>query len=103
MVLINQDLILAQQTQRIQQQQQYPGMGTLGTLISPRRGPAKVYIGNLSTEVTEAALKDFFTECGIPSSTIQRIFLKKGFAFVEFSDQTTGRKLKALNSQAFNF
>lgn len=64
----------------------------------------KLYVGNLSTAVTEEDLKSVFSTYGNLSSVAiikDRISQdSKGFGFVEFSNNTEGTKaMKELNSK----
>jgi len=64
----------------------------------------KLYIGNLSKQVTEADLNEIFSAYGnIVSTSIIKdrdTQESKGFGFIEFSDNTEGAKaMKELNSK----
>ncbi|MHC1738187.1 MAG: RNA recognition motif domain-containing protein [Ignavibacteriaceae bacterium] len=64
----------------------------------------KLYIGNLSKQVTEADLNEVFSPYGnIASTSIIKdrdTQESKGFGFIEFNDNTEGAKaMKELNSK----
>ncbi|XP_050388524.2 insulin-like growth factor 2 mRNA-binding protein 2 isoform X2 [Patella vulgata] len=50
---------------------------------------SKLYLGNLSTDVTEGTLRDLLEEKGV---TVNSLLLKSGFAFVEVPDQANADK-----------
>ncbi len=89
MVLIAQDAIAHQSAtvirSRLQQQQQQQQQQT-----SPSQGQGccKLYMGNLATDVSEEDLRTFFTENNIAPSSVVKTVAKKGFAFIEFINQT---------------
>jgi RNA recognition motif-containing protein len=65
-------------------------------------GGGKVYVGNLSTEVTDEHLFDFFVSGGIDAQRITKVVVKSGFAFVEFVDQVTvDEAVAACNGKPF--
>lgn len=70
------------------------GQGGIATRPRPRSNGSlgqsctKLYVGNLASDVTEDDLKIFFAGFNILPSSILKIVLKRGFAFVEFRDQS---------------
>ncbi len=64
----------------------------------------KLYVGNLSYDITDEQLRDLFTPFGEPDSarviTDRDSGRSKGFGFVEFSDDSQARAaMSALNGK----
>ncbi|CAL8131474.1 unnamed protein product [Orchesella dallaii] len=49
-------------------------------------GNRKLYVGNVSNEVTEDGLREFFSDNGLDSDVIVKVILRNGYAFVECRD-----------------
>lgn len=69
-----------------------------------RTMPARLFVGNLSYDVTESDLKDFFSAVGPLSNVIIPVDRDtgkpRGFAFIEFSDQAQAEEAsRRLNNQ----
>ena len=66
--------------------------------------PVRLFVGNLSYDVTESDLRDFFSPVG-PLSTVilptdRETGKPRGFAFIEFSDQAQAEEAtRRLNNQ----
>lgn len=69
--------------------------------------PARLFVGNLSYDVTESDLREFFSPVGSLSSVIipmdRETGNPRGFAFVEFSDQEQADEAsRRFNNQPLN-
>jgi cold-inducible RNA-binding protein len=69
--------------------------------------PVRLFVGNLSYDVTESDLREFFSPIGSLSSVIIPMDREsgnpRGFAFVEFSDQEQADEaFRKLNNQPLN-
>ena len=67
----------------------------------------KLYVGNLSYDMTEDALKDTFSQAGTVESAIiikdKMSGRSKGFGFVEMStDEEAQKAIEALNGKEFD-
>lgn len=49
-------------------------------------GNRRLYVGNISNEVTEETLREFFHENGLTPEAIGKVSLRNGYAFVECRD-----------------
>lgn len=55
----------------------------------PMFGNRRLYIGNISNEVTEEMLRDFFHDNGFKPEAIGKVILRNGYAFVDCLDSAT--------------
>lgn len=67
----------------------------------------KLYVGNLSYDMTEDALKDTFSQAGTVESAViikdKMSGRSKGFGFVEMStDEEAGKAIEMLNGKEFD-
>lgn len=86
MVLLAQDAI-SQQSNTMRSWTQNPN-STSGQGQRPQQGCSKLYVGNLACDVAVEDLSGFFSDHGIHGGSIVKMTLKRGFAFVEFVNQT---------------
>lgn len=79
------------------------GSGAKPVSAKPFEGAVKLYIGNLSYEVDEPDLRDFFKDCGelkyIRWLTHRDSGEFKGCGFVDFYDTEAAEKAVLLNGQ----
>jgi RNA recognition motif-containing protein len=83
MVLLAQDAIQSSSTIKVKMQTSTE----VNKDNSVNHGCSKLYIGNLCMDVSEEDLRGFFVDLGVVPSSIAKMVVKKGFAFVEFSNQ----------------
>lgn len=66
----------------------------------------KIYVGNLSYQMTEADLSDLFTQVGAVESvqiiTDRDTGRSKGFGFVEMGDEDAEKAIERFNGQEIN-
>lgn len=62
---------------------------------------SKLYVGNLPTDITEAGLRQFFSEHGVTTTNV--LVKRGGYAFVDCSDQTAiDKAIEELNGMSRN-